>query len=490
MNRKSLKVNSILNAVRMLLTVLVPLITFPYTSRIFMTDGNGEISFVQSVVQIFTLFASLGIYSYGLREGTKVRNNKKEFSKLVLEIFLINLVTTILTYVVFIISINLYSPFVSTKWLFLINGISIGFTALGLDWVFGVYEDYIYITLRQIMIQIFVVIGMLIFVHTEDDIFIWMTILTISSVGSNIFNFLYARKYVDYKWIITSKTKPAIKRHIKPIIILFSTTLAAKVYSNVDTILLGIQTSSHNVGLYTAAVKMNSILITMFSAMSPVFMPRLTQHINKGDIGNYYILISKIFRMIISVCIPTVIGLEMISGEIISVLAGPAFMDAVITMRILSPIVLICSCSNILYYNVLIPVGKENYVLNCTLINAVVNLIISLILIPFFKENGATVGSLISEIIALVVALLYCKKVDKHIFDIIPQIFNYVLGGVGVVLCCLATRYVFKNEILILIVSVMSSIVAYVLILYLRSDEMTDEGINMLRNLYKKFSER
>ena len=79
MSNKSLKLNTLLNAFRMLLTVLIPLITFPYTSRIFLTEGSGQLNFASSLVQVFILFASLGIYTYGVREGAKFRNEIVSF---------------------------------------------------------------------------------------------------------------------------------------------------------------------------------------------------------------------------------------------------------------------------------------------------------------------------------------------------------------------------------------------------------------------------
>lgn len=486
MRNKSLKINTIFNAVRMLLTVLVPLITFPYTSRIFQTDGSGEISFVQSVVQIFTLFASLGIYGYGLREGAKVRNDKQKFSKLALELFIINLTATILTYIIFIIMINTYTPFSALKELFLVHGLAIGFTALGLDWVFGAYEDYMYITIRQIVLQIFVVIAMLVFIHSKEDIFIWMTILTVSSVGSNIFNFIYARRFISF----SKRTKLEIKRHIKPILILFATALASRTYLNLDTLLLGIQTTAHNVGVYSAAVKMNTVLITMFSAMSPVFMPRLIDDMAKQDKNAYYLLMTKIFRLILSMCIPVVIGLEMVSKELIYILAGAAFSDAVVTMRILVPIVLVCSCTNILYYNVLVPSGKEDCVLKCTIIGSAVNFIISVLLIPNMKENGAAIGSLISELTALKMAFGYCKKVDGEIMKTIPSVFNYILGGIGIVLCCGFVHILSQNDIVTLTACVVLSIIVYFGIIYIRKDEMVTEGIGVLKSFTHRLKKR
>lgn len=486
MNSKSLKFNTILNAFRMLLTVIVPLITFPYTSRVFLTDGSGQINFVTSVVSVFTLFASLGVYGYGIREGTKVRNDKVQFTKLAIELFIINVIATLITYVVFIILIKFYDGFSNYTRLFLINGVSIGFTALGLDWVYGTYEDYKYITLRQIAVQIFTIIAMFIFVHDESDIYIWMVVLTASAVIPNIFNFIHARHY----FCRLKNIKLELKRHIQPIVILFATTVASKVYSSIDVFLLGVLATDHNTGLYSAAVKVNTILITLFAAMSPVFMPRIGEALKYNQREAYYELLKKIFRMILSLTIPAVVGLEMVSEKVIIVLAGPAFADAAITMRILAPIVLITSCSNVLYYDVLVPNGKEACVLKCTVIAAIINLIISFILIPSSVQNGAAVGSLVSELIAFILAIAFCLKQDKNFGKTIPNIRNYLIGSFFIIVSYVICNYFISNSVFCLLVTVTSSGIIYFVVLYIKKDIMSDEIMNFVNKYFYKIIRR
>lgn len=486
MNSKSLKFNTVLNAFRMVLTVLVPLITFPYTSRVFLTEGSGQINFVTSVVSVFTLFASLGIYGYGIREGAKVRDDKQKFTKLVVELFVINIIATIFTYIVFVILVAFYEGFANYKRLLLLNGLTIGFTALGLDWVYGTYEEYTYITLRQIFVQTFTVVAMFIFVHDESDIYIWMLMLTVSSITPNIYNFIHAKQYVCK----LDNVQYELKKHIKPILILFATILAAKVYSSIDTFLLGIMSTDHNTGLYSAAVKVNTILITLFSAMSPVFMPRIGETLKNNQKDEYYKLLSKIFRMILSLTIPAVVGLEMVGNHLIIALAGTAFSDAIISMRILAPIVLITSCSNILYYDVFVPNGKEKAVLICTVVGAILNLIISWLLIPTFAQDGASIGSLISEAVALVLAMFYSYKMDKSIKSIFPPIRNYVLGAVAVVCCCLISGWLISSSLLYLFVAVLSSGICYFAVLYLTKDYMADELIVIFVKYFGKFLKR
>lgn len=481
--RKSIKLNTILNAFRMALTVLIPLITFPYTSRIFQTQGSGQINFSNSVVQVFTTFASLGIYSYGIREGAKVRDSRRNFTRLVQELFFINTVSTLITYVVFFICVFNLSSFEDYKVFLLIISLNIGFTALGLDWVYGVYEEYMYITIRQIIIQVFTIISMLLFVHKPSDIYIWVLLTVISSVGANVFNFFHARKYIDF-FPFTIDLK-AVFVHLSPIFVLFSTQLASKVYSNLDIILLGIMSTDHNTGLYSAAVKLNTILITCFSAMTPVFVPRIVEYIKCNNKTEYYNLLKKVFRLVFSLGFPAVAGIEMLGNQIIQLLAGDSFVEAAKTIRILAPIVLITACANILYYDVLVPNGKEKNVLTCTVVAAVVNLIISCLLIPYLFQNGTAIGSVVAEFVGMILAIVFCLRLDPNINNAIPSCRNYILGSMAIVLVCSFCLRITYNYILQLILGIVFSIAAYGLVLFLTKDFMYHEVKDLVMSLIK-----
>ena len=488
MARKSVKLNSILNALRMSLTVLVPLITFPYTSRIFLTEGNGKLSFSGSVVQVFILIASLGIYTYGVREGSKVRDSKEGISLLASELLTINAVATLLSYgsmLLLIFFVPRFNPYIV---LILIYSLNIVFPVIGFDWVFGVYEDYTYITLRQILVQVFTIVTLFIFIHEPSDIYKWAAISTIAGCSANVFNAFYVRKYikVSFSYVVFRN----LRKHLQPILLLFATQIAATVYSNIDTLLLGIMATDHNTGLYSAAVKINMILITCFSAMTPVFMPRIVEYLKEGRMAEYRLFMNKILSLILAFSIPCVVGIECLSPSIISIIAGDAFGDAAITMRILGPIVILTACTNIFYYNVLVPSGKEKLVLVCTICCAGVNLVISMFLIPFMQENGAAIGSLVSELFALVVAISFSKKTDNSILQCLPKVANY-LGGSLIVCCvCIAVNHLIANQIIKVILGIGISGVLYFLFLIIVKDIVGKEIVNTVKGIWLRIKNR
>ena len=99
MKVRSLKFNSIVNITKTVLGIIFPLITFPYASRILGATGIGRVDYANSIANYFILFASLGISTYAIREGAKVRDDKEKLNQLATEVFVINSISTVVAYI-------------------------------------------------------------------------------------------------------------------------------------------------------------------------------------------------------------------------------------------------------------------------------------------------------------------------------------------------------------------------------------------------------
>ena len=89
----SVKYNYIMNVILRISTLIFPLITLPYITRTIGTIGNGRVAFATSIINYFSMFAQLGIPTYGIRACAKVRDDKERLSKTVQEILIINFIS-------------------------------------------------------------------------------------------------------------------------------------------------------------------------------------------------------------------------------------------------------------------------------------------------------------------------------------------------------------------------------------------------------------
>ena len=103
-NGRSLKKNYVFNFISQVLTLIIPLITTPYLSRIFHEVGNGQIAFANNIITYFTMIANLGYSVYGQREVAKYQDDEYMRSKIFWEIVIIRVVLSIVSFTILLIT--------------------------------------------------------------------------------------------------------------------------------------------------------------------------------------------------------------------------------------------------------------------------------------------------------------------------------------------------------------------------------------------------
>lgn len=403
---KSIKFNAIMNIILTMSSFIFPLITFPYTSRVLMPDGIGRVSFATSIVYYFSIVAQLGIPTYGICECAKVRGDIKKLSKTVHEILFINLITTIISYLCFIVALFCVPRLAEEKILFLILSVSIIFNTIGVEWLYKALEKYQYITSRSIAFKVLSIILLFGFVHKKTDYLIYAAITIFAGVGSNVLNFLHLSTHIEIKWYGNYN----LKRHLKPILLLFSMSVASVIYTNLDTVMLGFLTTEEEVGYYTAAVKIKTIMVTVVTSLSTVLLPRVTYYWENGLRDEFNRVCEKTFKFLVLFATPIVIFFEIFAKAGIVFLSGEKYIPAVLSMQIIMPTVIFIGLSNLTGIQMMIPMGKAKYVLYSEIIGAMLDLAINFALIPKMGSAGAALGTVIAEFAVMLYQFIILRE--------------------------------------------------------------------------------
>ena len=123
--QKSLKLNFIMNALLTMSSFIFPLITFPYVSRILLPEGTGKVSFATSLISYFSMFAQLGIPTYGIRACAKVRDDKEELTRTTQELVIINFVMSVISYTALAVALMLVPRLREERALYIIVNIGV-----------------------------------------------------------------------------------------------------------------------------------------------------------------------------------------------------------------------------------------------------------------------------------------------------------------------------------------------------------------------------
>lgn len=484
MRRKSLGLNAFLNGLNGILSLLFPLVTFPYVSRILGVKGLGIYNYSNSIVSYFVLIAGLGIGSYAIREGAKYRDNPSKMEKFSNEIFTINMYSTIIAYCLLFFSLIIFKPLQRDLSSVLIFSIQILFTTLGVNWLYSIYEDYTYITLRSIAFNILSLILIFIFVKNRDDYLYYVCITVFSIVGSNSINFLHARKIVKIKLIKTTNWK----YHLSPILIIFASSIAITIYMNSDITLLGLMKNNYIVGIYSVSAKIYNIVKTLLSSALIVTVPRLATLFGKRKLKEYKETLEQVINNMVIIVLPTMVGIIMLSKEIIIIISGEKFVRATSSLKILSIAIIFSFFTWLLTDCVLLPAKREKKVLFGTLIGALVNIILNLLLIPRFNENAAAFSTILAEFTSMIFNIYYSKDISASIFLSKKFRMNFesvIVGCGGIVFICILCSIGIKSLILRTLISVLLSIVIYIAILILLENKIINLYLHIIYSKIK-----
>lgn len=478
--KTSVKTNAILNVIKTISMVVFPLITFPYVSRVLLVDSIGAYNFGASIVSFCSLIAGLGISTYAIREGSRCRDDQLKITDFSSEIFTINMISTFVAYVIlggcilFIPQIQHYALIVS------IIGIEILFATLGVNWLCNVYEDFLYITLRSITIQFLSLLATFLLVKEPEDFYKYIGIVVCASSGANLLNFFYIRKrYVKFHF----RFVPEMKRHIKPIMVIFFTTITITVYVSSDITILGFLSNDRQVGLYSAAVKIYTIIKSLVISIVTVLIPRFSRVFNGGDVDQVNYLFSKVFKTLIVLVFPIAFGLFMTSTDVLHLVVGEQYLDAGPSLAILS-VAIIFSLFAYMYTNcVLIPLRKEKISLYAAVVSALVNVGLNILLIPRWGINAAAATTVVAEAIMCIISVCYSKKYVALI-KTAKCIASTLIASLLIVLVCFVCNDV-ENHIIRAVLKIGFSGILYCLIMLLLKNEIAIEFTSVINNFYK-----
>lgn len=476
MNKKRLAKNAILNLIKTISSLIFPLITFPYISRILGVENLGAYNFSTSIISYFTLIAGLGISTYAIREGARYREDNKKLSKFSSEVFTINVIATVLAYVLMFICIFLFDELRKYVSVILVLSVSIMFTTLGCEWVYNIYEDFKYITIRSVAFQVISLILLFIFVRDVNDLMAYSIITVIASSGANIVNIIARKKYLKIGLIFNKN----LKKHLIPILVLFANAIAMTIYINSDMTILGIISGDYYTGLYSVSTKVYTVIKSLLGAIIIVSIPHLVSLISKKNLNEYRNTSSGILNVLLSFCVPTMIGIFCISKYIILILSGEEYVAAAMSLKILSFALLFSIIS--WYYTscVLIPFRKEKIVLLATSCSAFANIILNIVLVPKFNINATAFTTLLAEFISSVICYIYGRKYTQYRP---PRniIMSILVGSIGIYIACYIVSQMFSSAIVVIVVSIIFSAITYALTLIIFKNPTISTLIKLIK---------
>lgn len=418
---KSIKINFIYNLIFQIVTLCLPLITVPYTSRVLGREGIGLYSYTLSITQYFIIIGTLGMSLYGNRAIAYVRDNKKELSKTFWTILVLRILTTTISLIMYL---SIFCLNNENKIMYLIQALNILAATIDISWLYMGLEDFRKTVTRGLVVKILCVLSIFIFVREQSDLWIYTLINALMLVLGNGFMWLYLPKAVD-KTKITFKD---MKIHLIPTLQMFIPQIAIQVYAVLDKTMLGILATKGDVGIYEQSQKIVKIVGGLVTSLGVVMLPRMSNTFANGDKKKMNEYLNKSLIFVSYMSIPMFIGLAAISNEFVPWFFGEDFLQVRYIMMILTPILFFIAINNVLGVQYLLPTNRTKEYTIAVSTGAITNVVFNFLLIPKYKVIGACIATLLAELIVPVVELIILRK-NINIKYIFKNIYKYFFAG-------------------------------------------------------------
>ena len=393
--------NYLYNLSYQILTIILPIITVPYVTRIFTSEDLGSYGFYYSIVSYFSLFAMLGIGIYGTKQIAAARDVSSTFWN----IYAIQLIASILAlfvYVMTLLSIPKMSGIVP-----IILGIVLLTKMIDISWLFTGKEDFKKITLRNTMVKVAGVISIFTFIKSSEDLYLYIFLIVIFDFLGQFVMWIPAKKFIKRPSFDTK----IIKKNLHPIVLLFLPQVAISLYVVLDRTLLGLLGSYSDVGIYEQGQKLTSILLTVVSSLGAVMLPRVANLLSERKEKEAQNMVKFSFILYNLIIFPMIFGLIAINEVFVKLFLGQNFQDVKYVLYIIVFNIMFIGWTNILGYQVLVVRNKNKEFMLSTTIPAFVSVAVNIAVIPFFGYIGASITSVVVETLVFAIQWYYSRNI-------------------------------------------------------------------------------
>lgn len=444
---QSLKKNFLYNAILTMSGYIFPLMVYPYISRVLGVANIGACNFVDSIVEYFTILSMMGMNTVGIREIAKCKNDQQKLDNVFSQLFSLNTLTTITAIIILITATNIVPKFAPYKDLLYIGVGKLFFNYMLINWFFQGLENFKYIAARTIFVKILFVISVFLFVRTETDVKLYYFLVALTWAGNGIINFIYARKFVSFKF--TLKINKAI---IGSFFILGVYWFMNSMYTTLNVAFLGFATNDVEVGYYTTANKLLTVIMAMFTALTSVMVPRVSVALKSKNSLEAKTLICKAIDALMLFAIPLIFFVFPYSQELIYLMSGNGYEGAITPLQIMTPLFFLIGYDQIIVLQTLLPMGKDKNILRNSILAASVGVISNIVLTLSLGKNGSAIVLIIAELTVLT-SSQFC--VTKYIGLKMPLklIIKHIIGFSPIIIICYAIKYFINSYVISLMVS-------------------------------------
>ncbi len=438
MQEKSLFKNSIYKSILSFANIVIPIIIGPYITKLLDVNLYGAYNKVYSEFQVFLIFASFGIYTFGVREISKIRNDMEKVCRLFTNLFVLSLITNIAVGVIYTIY-ALYNSTGVTTAIYLVFLIQIVANIFYMEFLNESLENYKFITIKTVIVKVIYLALILICVRKPDDIIIYAVVISVIQFLNNILSYIYIRRTIKFDF-----TDLKLFRYIKPLFLVLILTNVEILYGQLDRLMLGKFVDDVAVTCYYIPYYLIATLSAVPYSVINVAIPRLSYLAKANDPSGYENTLKTVIASLMFIILPMCFGVAVLAKEVIVLYAGDKYIGIVSTMALACFVKIAISVQSVLTNLVLYVNDKEKIIVRYTFVFGIVNLILNSLLVVFHKFTPFT-AMLTNGIAVVALDITQYIYIKKKMGFTVPIITKQNMTYLVLSLCFIPIAYFIKK---------------------------------------------
>ena len=491
---KSIKVNALASLTVNVLNIVFPLITNPYLTRILSKSNYSYFNTANTWASFVIPLAAFGIYNYGIRSISKVKDDKNKINYVFSKLFYISVVTSIAITALYFIFISVGTHDTENlKILYYILGIQALFQFLNIEWMNEAYENYTFILYKTLFIRVAMLVSIFSFVKTEDDIIPYAIIMSATTILNYLLSFLWIKREVsfvkiDIKDLLTST---------KALTTMLLLANANMLYTLLDRMFITKGPDENYISYYTIASSIVMLIASVLSGAINVSLPRLGYYLGKKDYKSYENLVNQGASLFYFLMIPTSIGIMILGTYATVIYSSEKYLEAGIVTSIFAIRTIIWAIELILGKQIIFINDFESKLTAFYFLGGGVNIILNSILYfnNIFKPEYYIGTTIIAEGIVVLLEVLF---INKHklisLKTIFTTIYKYSLVSLGFIPIYYLFKYIFNinsyaitlNMLIMVCLVIASCGLYYLITLFILKDTTLHYAVNIVKGKLKR----
>ena len=407
MKKNKIVNNTIMLTIFQISKIVFPFITLPYLTRILTTDTYGTVTYVKTVMNYMQIFVDFGFVLSATKDIVKVKGNKEKLQYIIGDTMVARIILGIVGFLI-ILLLSLILPILRVNILYTILSYIVVFASIFLmDFLFRGVEKMQVITIRFIVMKTISTILTFILIKNDSNLLL-IPILDILSSFIAILLVFFEIKKMNIKMKF-SRIKNVINS-IKDSSIYFLSNIAATSFNALSTIIIGIYINATEVAYWGVCMQIIGSIQACYTPIADGIYPEM---VKSKDLN----IVKKVLRVFIPIVLIGCIAAYFLANIGFMVIGGEKYLNAVPIFRLLIPTLFFDFPAVILGWPTLGSIGKSKETTTSTIISMFVYIVILVLLLitNSFTIINVAIGRVIAEITLFATRYAFFKRY-KYLF--------------------------------------------------------------------------